>query len=93
MDFYLIWIPLFLSALSGLAALISCRIQLTSMQRRVVFLEREVFLVRVREERQEQKLQEVFGALTLLKKDTDGLLHGLGEKLDIILLNSPSSHN
>jgi hypothetical protein len=90
MELYLLWIPLFLSALSGLIALISSRIQLAANQRRLVFVEREVFLLRVREERREQKLQEVYGALPSLKKDIDGLLHGLQEKVDLLLLHSNS---
>jgi len=93
MELYLLWIPLFLSALSGLIALISCRIQNAASQRRLAFLEREVFLLRVREERREQKLQEVCGAVPSLKQDIDGLLHGLREKIDLLLLHSNSGHS
>ena len=90
MELYLIWIPLLLSALSGLIALVTCRIQLIAIQRRLAFVEREVFLLRFREDRRELKLQDVYGAVPSLKKDIDGLLHGVREQLDLLLLNSNS---
>ena len=93
MELYLIWIPLVLSASSGLIALITSRMQLIAIQRRLVFVERELFLLRFREDRREQKLQDFYGALPSIKSDIDGLLHGLQEKVDLLVLNSNSGRS
>lgn len=89
MQIWLIWISIFLLALVALLAVLLIRSRLASIKNRLALVERELDLARVREERENEKLNEIFGALASLKSTLEILLDRLHEKIDTLTSSRP----
>ncbi len=89
MQIWLIWMTICLLALAALTAVLLIRSRLASMKNRLALVERQLDLARVREERENEKLDEIFRALASLKSTLEILLDRVHEKLEI--LTTPKS--
>jgi hypothetical protein len=67
------------------ATYLQCRAQIEQTRNRIVLLEREVALARLREESNERKLAHIFEAVVALRELTEIHLCSLREKLDQLL--------
>lgn len=84
MQIWFIWIAIFLLALAVFTAVLLFRSRLAGMKNRLATVERELDLARVREERENEKLSEIFTALASLQSTLEILLDRVHEKLDIL---------
>lgn len=87
MENWTLWLVALVASTTA-AALVSflwCRAQVRKIKTRVVLLEREISLARIREEKEEKKLREVFEALGSLQKTTDRLFGGLRKRVNEVL--------
>lgn len=73
-----------LLALGALIAVLLMRSRLANLKNRIALVERELDLARVREERENDKLDEIFRALASLQSTLEILLDRVHEKLDIL---------
>ena len=70
------------TAAAVLATYFLCRARFEQMQGRMLVLEREVAMARLRDEANEKKLAKILEAVTELRKSTDDHLRRLRERLD-----------
>ena len=75
----------FLAMGTGIAVLATymlCESRIDRTQNRIVLLEKEMALARIREEANEKKLVKIFEAVTALRESTEQHLHNLRDKLE-----------
>jgi vacuolar-type H+-ATPase subunit I/STV1 len=84
MDDWTVWASFLTlgTAAAIMAAYFLCRARFEQMQGRMLVLEREVAMARLREEANEKKVLKILEAVTELRKSTDDHLRRLRERLD-----------
>ncbi len=84
MDDWTVWASFLTlgTAAAVLATYFLCRARFEQMQGRMLVLEREVAMARLREEANEKKVVKILEAVTELRKSTDDHLRRLRERLD-----------
>jgi len=84
MDDWTVWASFLAlgTAAAVLATYFLCRARFEQMQGRMLVLEREVAMARLRDEANEKKLAKILEAVTELRKSTDDHLRRLRERLD-----------
>ena len=84
MDDWTVWASFLTlgTAAAVLATYFLCRARFEQMQGRMLVLEREVAMARLRDEANEKKLAKILEAVTELRKSTDDHLRRLRERLD-----------
>lgn len=75
------------NAVAVLASYLLCRARMEQTYNRILVLEREMSLARVREETNEKQLNKIFEALTELRETTEDRLSHLREKLDGLIVD------
>ena len=83
----------FLAMGTGIAVLATymlCESRIDRTQNRIVLLEKEMALARIREEANEKKLAKIFEAVTGLRESTEGHLRNLCDKLEELRADSVS---
>jgi len=73
------------NAVAILASYLLCRARMEQTYNRILVLEREMSLARMREETNEQKLAKIFDAVTALRETTEDRLANLREKIDELI--------
>ena len=73
------------TSLAVLATYLACKSQIDRTQDRLVALEREMAVARLREDANQRKLTKIFDAVVDLRETTRGELGQLQEKLDRLL--------
>ena len=86
MDDWTVWASFLTlgTAAAILAAYFLCRDRFEQMQGRMLLLEREVAMARMREEANDKKLAKILEAVTELRKSTEDHLRRLRERLDTL---------
>ena len=84
MDDWTVWASFLAlgTAAAVLATYFLCRARFEQMQRRMLLLEREVAMARLREDANEKKLVKILTAVTELRESTEEYLGRLRERLD-----------
>jgi len=67
-----------------LATYLLCRARIELTHNRIVVLEREMAMARLREETNEKKLTKILDAVTALRESTEDHLSKLRERLDLL---------
>jgi hypothetical protein len=70
------------SAAAILVTYLLCSVRLEQTNNRVLLLEKEIELMRTREEANDRKLTKIFDAVTALRGTTEAHLDKLSERLD-----------
>ena len=76
-----------------LAGYLLCRMRIEQTRNRILVLEREIALNRIREEANDKKLGKIFDAVVDLRETAEGQLGQLREKLDRLLADSFSERS
>ena len=87
MEEWPIWIAVLglSTVVAVLANCLLCRTRVGRANDRILRLEKEIELVRSREEDKEKKLSEILAAVNSLQRTTEERLHHLGQKVDEFL--------
>ena len=86
----------FLAVGTGMAVFttyVVCRARIEQTRDRILVLEREIALARIREEANEKKLTKIFEAVVELRETAEDQLGQLREKLDKLIAESFLSEN
>ncbi len=70
------------TGVASVATYLLCRARVELAHNRILVLEREMAMARLREEAKEKKLNKIFEAVTALRETTDDHLSKLRERLD-----------
>jgi dephospho-CoA kinase len=78
------------TGMAVLATYLICETRIERTQNRILALEREMALARIRENANEKKLAKILDAVVALRETTEDRLANLRDKLNDLLAESPS---